>query len=193
MCYFNINAIEAMFPCNFLFSMNDKLDPEMMGRTNPGMKGGLKNGVGGNINGNGHHHPLPPDGMYHVSDGNGHGLNGFNGSMSNGMDNSNALAAALTDKVRMQLQQQLDEDEEDLLPPPPPPQCLQQHMPPGAAASMQRSSVVLNNKTGAPQMMVQNNFIQGSTAGPNKNNLDQDNAQMNSINLPGRLPPSTCV
>ena len=46
--------------------MNDKLDPEMMGRTNPGMNGGMKNG-NGNMHSNGHH-PLPPDGMYHVSD-----------------------------------------------------------------------------------------------------------------------------
>jgi len=50
------------------------------------------------MHGNGHH-PLPPDGMYHVSDGNGQGMNGFNGTMTNGMDNGNALAAALTDKL----------------------------------------------------------------------------------------------
>ena len=76
--------------------MNDKLDPEMMGRANPGMKGGVKN-VGGSMHGHAHH-PLPPDGMYHVSDaGNGHGINGnFSGTMTNGMENGNALAAALT-------------------------------------------------------------------------------------------------
>ena len=146
--------------------MSDKLDPEMMGRTNPGMKGGMKNV--GSMHGNGHH-PLPPDGMYHVSDGNGHGMNGFNGTMTNGMDNSNALAAALTDKVRSQLQQQREEDLEDLLPPPPP--SMHQQMPTSAI----QQSVVLNNKQG-PQMV-----------------LDQDNGQMNSLNLPGRLPPSTCV
>ena len=164
--------------------MSDKLDPEMMGRTNPGMKGGLKNG-GGNMHGNGHH-PLPPDGMYHVSDGNGHGINGFSGTMTNGMDNSNALAAALTDKVRLQLQQQMEEDLEDLLPPPP---SMHQHM----STSTMQQSVVLNNKQG-PHMVVQSNMSPGSKGeGAAKNNLDQDNGQMNSMNLPGRLPPSTCV
>ena len=159
--------------------MNDKLDPEMMGRAHSGMKGGLKNGGGGM-----QHHPLPPDGMYHVSDGNGHGINGgFNGHVTNGMDNGNALAAALTDKVRLQLEQQIEEDQEDLLPPPPP-SIHQQH------AAMQQQSVVLNNKQGA-QMVVQDNMFAGSRGA--RNSLDQDNGQMNSLNLPGRLPPSTCV
>ena len=166
--------------------MNDKLDPEMMGRTNPGMhKGSIKNG-GGNMHGNGHH-PLPPDGMYHVSDGNGHGINGFNGTMTNGMDSSNALAVALTDKVRLQLQQQMEEDLEDLLPPPPP--SMHQHM----STSTMQQSVVFNNKQG-PQMVVQSNISPSSKGeGAAKNNLDQDNGQMNSLNMPGRLPPSTCV
>ena len=161
--------------------MSDKLDPEMMGRTNPGMKGAIKNG-GGGMHGNGHH-PLPPDGMYHVSDGNGHGMNGFNGgTMINGMDNGNALAAALTDKVRLQLQQQVDEDLEDLLPPPP---SMHDHMS-TSALQQQQQSVVFNNKQG-PHMVVQS---PGSKVeGANKNSFGQDS----SLNLPGRLPPSTCV
>ena len=162
--------------------MNDKLDPEMMGRTNPGMNGGMKNG-NGNMHGNGHH-PLPPDGMYHVSDGNGHGMNGFNGGMTNGMDNGNALAAALTDKVRLQLHQQIDEDLEDLLPPPPP--SMHESMP----TSNMQQSVVFNNKQG-PKMIVQSPSSHGEVA--NKSNFGNDNSQMNSMNLPGRLPPSTCV
>ena len=103
-----MGTIEEILICHFYFfldeskleknnGMNDKLDPEMMGRTNPGMNGGMKNG-NGNMHGNGHH-PLPPDGMYHVSDGNGHGMNGFNGGITNGMDNGNALAAALSSSV----------------------------------------------------------------------------------------------
>ena len=161
--------------------MGDKLDPEMMGRTNPGMKGAIKNG-NGNMHGNGHH-PLPPDGMYHVSDGNGHGMNGFNGTMTNGMDNGNALAAALTDKVRLQLQQQMEEDLEDLLPPPP---SMHDHLP----TSTMQQSVVFNNKQG-PQLVVQSPGSNGE--GSNRNNFGQDNSQMSSLSLPGRLPPSTCV
>ena len=163
--------------------MNDKLDPEMMGRSNPGMKGSMKNGNGSMHNGNGHH-PLPPDGMYHVSESNGHGMNGFNGGMPNGMDNGNALAAALTDKVRLQLKHQMEDDLEDLLPPPPP--SMQDNLP----TSAMQQSVVLNNKQG-PKMIVQNS---GNPQREGANNgFSQDNSQMNSLNLPGRLPPSTCV
>ena len=164
--------------------MNDKLDPEMMGRSNPGMKGSMKNGNGSMHNGNGHH-PLPPDGMYHVSEGNGHGMNGFNGGMPNGMDNGNALAAALTDKVRLQLKHQMEDDLEDLLPPPPP--SMQDNLP----TSAMQQSVVLNNKQG-PRMIVQNS-VNPQGEGDNKNGFGQDNSQMNSLHLPGRLPPSTCV
>lgn len=69
----------------------EKLDSEIAGGRNGSVT------VNGFKNGNGVHSPLPPDGMYHVS------------------ENGNNLAAALTDKVRM-----AHANNPDLLPPPPP-------------------------------------------------------------------------
>lgn len=53
---------------------------------------GLPNGKNGVLNGNGVVGPLPPDGMYHVSDMNGHG-NGH------GNTNIDMIHGSLTDKV----------------------------------------------------------------------------------------------
>ena len=83
----SVFALENVPRKNFVFRLNGE------SRGFDAEKAGISNGKNGGLNG-GHVGPLPPDGMYHVSD--------INGG-SNGNTNIDMIHGSLTDKVNNKL------------------------------------------------------------------------------------------